>query len=72
MEHLNANYVYVIDEAGMVGSRQMNFFIQAVQNAGAKNALVGESGQLKLIAAGGALTAISDITSAATVTEIRR
>ena len=71
-EHLNANDVFVIDEAGMVGSRQMNFFIQAIQNAGAKIVLVGDSGQLKPIAAGGAFTAISDITSPATITEIRR
>ncbi|EFO28821.1 MobA/MobL protein [Roseibium sp. TrichSKD4] len=72
MEKLNANDVFVIDEAGMVGSRQMNFFIQEVQKAGAKIVLVGDSGQLQPIAAGGAFTAISEITNPAKITEIRR
>lgn len=72
MEKLKANDVLVIDEAGMVGSRQMNFFIQAVQEAGAKIVLVGDSGQLQPIAAGGAFTAISEITTPVRITEIRR
>ena len=72
MEHLNANDVFVIDEAGMVGSKQMNFFSQEIQKAGAKIVLVGDSGQLQPIAAGGAFTAISKITNSAKITEIRR
>jgi Ti-type conjugative transfer relaxase TraA len=72
MEKLNANDVFVIDEAGMVGSKQMNFFIQAVQKAGAKIVLVGDSSQLQPIAAGGAFTAISEISNPAKITEIRR
>jgi Ti-type conjugative transfer relaxase TraA len=72
MEKLNANDVFVIDEAGMVGSKQMNFFIQEVQKAGAKIVLVGDSGQLQPIAAGGAFTAISETTNPVKITEIRR
>ncbi len=72
MEHLSANDVFVIDEAGMVGSKQMNFFIQEIQKAGAKIVLVGDSGQLQPIAAGGAFTAISEITNPVKITEIRR
>ena len=72
MERLNANDVFVIDEAGMVGSKQLNFFIQEIQKAGAKIVLVGDSGQLQPIAAGGAFTAISKITNPAKITEIRR
>ncbi len=72
MEKFNANDVFVIDEAGMVGSKQINFFIQAVQKAGAKIVLIGDSGQLQPIAAGGAFTAISEITKPVKITEIRR
>lgn len=72
MEKLKANDVFVIDEAGMVGSKQMNFFIQEIQKAGAKIVLIGDSGQLQPIAAGGAFTAISEISNPAKITEIRR
>lgn len=72
IEKLNTNDVFVIDEAGMVGSKQMNFFIQEIQKAGAKIVLVGDSGQLQPIAAGGAFAAISEITNPVKITEIRR
>ena len=69
---LTSNDVFVIDEAGMVGSKQMNYFLKEVQKAGAKIVLVGDSGQLQPIAAGGAFKAIEEITNPTKITEIRR
>ena len=50
--------VVIIDEAGMVGSKQMSDIVQKVQQAGAKLVLVGDERQLQPIAAGGILHAI--------------
>jgi len=69
---LNSNDVFVIDEAGMVGSQQMHYFLKEVQKAGAKIILVGDSGQRQPISAGGAFKAIEEITNPAKITEIRR
>ncbi len=50
--------VVIIDEAGMVGSKQMSDIVNKVQRAGAKLVLVGDEKQLQPIAAGGILHAI--------------
>lgn len=50
--------VVIMDEAGMVGSKQMSEVIQKVNEAGAKLILVGDEKQLQPIAAGGILHAI--------------
>ena len=70
--HLTSNDVFVIDAASMVGSKQLQYFLSKIEQAGAKIVLVGDSSQLQPIAAGGAFKAIEDITSSAKITEIRR
>src|SRR5208337_1344068 len=48
----------IVDEAGMVGSKQMSDIVNKVQQAGAKLVLVGDEKQLQPIAAGGILHSI--------------
>jgi len=57
---LDHKTVFVLDEAGMVSSRQMATFVEAVTNAGAKLVLVGDPEQLQPIEAGAAFRAIAD------------
>lgn len=57
---LDAKTVFVIDEAGMVASKQMAGFVEAVVRAGAKLVLVGDPEQLQPIEAGAAFRAIAD------------
>lgn len=52
--------VFVMDEAGMVASKQMACFVDAVVRAGAKIVLVGDPEQLQPIEAGAAFRAIVD------------
>jgi len=69
---LNSKTVLVIDEAGMVGSRQTAKLMDLVDKAGAKLVLVGDTRQLQPIDAGGAFRAIQQRIGAAELTEIRR
>ncbi|MGY2932208.1 hypothetical protein ACVWZ6_001810 [Bradyrhizobium sp. GM6.1] len=55
---LNDRTVFVLDEAGMVASRQMALFIETASKAGAKIVLVGDPEQLQPIEAGAAFRAI--------------
>ncbi|MBB2687770.1 UNVERIFIED_ORG: Ti-type conjugative transfer relaxase TraA [Rhizobium etli] len=57
---LDSNTVFVLDEAGMVSSRQMALFVEAVTRAGAKLVLIGDPEQLQPIEAGAAFRAIAD------------
>ncbi|WP_296081836.1 Ti-type conjugative transfer relaxase TraA [uncultured Agrobacterium sp.] len=57
---LDDRTVFVLDEAGMVSSRQMATFVEAVTKAGAKLVLVGDPEQLQPIEAGSAFRAIAD------------
>ncbi|SCB49550.1 Ti-type conjugative transfer relaxase TraA [Rhizobium multihospitium] len=57
---LDSRCVFVMDEAGMVASRQMAGFVDAVVKAGAKIVLVGDPEQLQPIEAGAAFRAIVD------------
>jgi len=57
---LDDKTVFVLDEAGMVSSRQMALFVEAVTRAGAKLVLVGDPEQLQPIEAGAAFRAIAD------------
>ena len=57
---LDDRTVFVLDEAGMVSSRQMATFVEAVTKAGAKLVLVGDPEQLQPIEAGAAFRAIAD------------
>lgn len=49
---LHEKTVLVLDEAGMVSSRQIQSVLSAVENAGAKVVLVGDTQQLKAVEAG--------------------
>lgn len=55
---LDDKTVFVLDEAGMVASKQMATFVEAASKAGAKLVLVGDPEQLQPIEAGAAFRAI--------------
>ncbi|KSV65040.1 Dtr system oriT relaxase [Sinorhizobium sp. GL2] len=57
---LDDQTVFVLDEAGMVSSRQMASLVQSAAKAGAKLALIGDPEQLQPIEAGAAFRAIAD------------
>lgn len=52
--------IFVLDEAGMVSSRQMAFFVEAIVKSGSKLVLVGDPDQLQPIEAGAAFRAIAE------------
>ena len=64
--------VLVVDEAGMVGSRQMERVLSAAREAGAKVVLVGDPEQLQAIEAGAAFRALAERHGAAEIAEVRR
>lgn len=57
-DRLDDKTVFVLDEAGMVASKQMATFVEAVTKAGAKLVLVGDPEQLQPIEAGASFRAI--------------
>lgn len=59
-DQLDEKTIFVLDEAGMVSSRQMALFVEAVTKAGAKLVLVGDPDQLQPIEAGAAFRAITE------------
>jgi Ti-type conjugative transfer relaxase TraA len=59
-DQLDHRTVFVLDEAGMVSSRQMALFVEEVTKAGAKLVLMGDPEQLQPIEAGAAFRAIAD------------
>ncbi|NKQ83235.1 Ti-type conjugative transfer relaxase TraA, partial [Rhizobium ruizarguesonis] len=69
---LNARDVFVIDEGGMVASRQLARFVDEVKRAGAKLVLVGDHEQLQAIGAGAPFRAISEAVGHAQLSEVRR
>ena len=71
-ELLSNNDVLVIDEAGMIGSRQMERIVSEAEKRGAKLVLVGDPEQLQAIEAGAAFRAIAERHGAIEVTEVRR
>jgi len=71
-EALTNRDVLVVDEAGMLGSRQMERLLSQAQAAGAKVVLVGDPEQLQAIEAGAAFRAIAERVGAVEITEIRR
>ena len=64
--------IVVLDEAAMVGSRQLTQLLTEVKKAGAKIVMVGDAEQLQAIDAGGAFRALRDRHGAVEITEIRR
>ncbi|MFK0334416.1 Ti-type conjugative transfer relaxase TraA [Rhizobium sp. NPDC090275] len=59
-DRLDDKTVFVLDEAGMVSSRQMARFVEAATLSGAKLVLVGDPEQLQPIEAGAAFRAIDE------------
>ncbi|NTA40575.1 Ti-type conjugative transfer relaxase TraA, partial [Agrobacterium salinitolerans] len=64
--------VFVIDEAGMVGSRQLARFIGEAEERGAKIVLVGDHEQLQAIGAGAPFRAIAEQIGHVELSGIRR
>lgn len=64
--------ILVLDEAGMIGSRQMARVIAEAKRAGAKVVLIGDPQQLQSIEAGAAFRGISEQSPTIELTEIRR
>ncbi len=64
--------VFVIDEAGMIGSRQLARFVEEIREAGAKLVLVGDHEQLQAIGAGAPFRAIANVVGHAQLSEVRR
>lgn len=64
--------ILVVDEAGMIGSRQMERLLAHAAQAKAKVVLVGDYEQLQAIEAGGAFKAIVDRCGAAQINTVRR
>lgn len=64
--------VLVIDEAGMVGTRQMERVMSHAADAGAKVVLVGDPQQLQAIEAGAVFRAIHERHGGVEITEVRR
>ena len=72
-EELPRGCVLVVDEAGMVGTRDLAFLDKAVAAAGGKLVLVGDHRQLSEVkAAGGLLARLRDELGAVELTEVRR
>ena len=71
-DQLGRNDVLVVDEAGMIGTRQMERVLSHARDAGAKVVLVGDPEQLQAIEAGAAFRSISERHGAAEITEVRR
>ena len=69
---LNHKDVLVVDEAGMVGTRQLAELTAWTEKAGAKLVLTGDAKQLQPIEAGGAFQQIGDVVGRAQLTEITR
>jgi Ti-type conjugative transfer relaxase TraA len=71
-ELLTSTDVLVIDEAGMIGSRQMERIVSEAEKRGAKLVLVGDPEQLQAIEAGAAFRSIAERHGAVELTEVRR
>jgi Ti-type conjugative transfer relaxase TraA len=69
---LRPDNVLVIDEAGMIGSRQMERVISEAEKRGAKVVLVGDPEQLQAIEAGAAFRSIAEWHGSVEITDIRR
>jgi Ti-type conjugative transfer relaxase TraA len=69
---LTSQDILVIDEAGMVGVRQMERLLSQAAEVQAKVVLVGDPQQLQAIEAGAAFRAIAERTPHIEVTEVRR
>ena len=71
-ELLHDRSILVIDEAGMIGTRQMERVISEAEKRGAKVVLVGDPEQLQAIEAGAAVRSIAERHGGVEITTIRR
>lgn len=71
-ETLDAKTVLIVDEAGLVGSREMRDLLQAVADAGSKLILCGDRRQLQAIGAGSGLSLVAHAVEASRVETIVR
>ena len=71
-DQLTERDVLVIDEAGLVGTRQLARILEAVEHAGAKVVLVGDPEQLQAIEAGAPFRGIAAQAGVVELTEVRR
>lgn len=71
-DRLIARDILVIDEAGMVGTRQLERVLSHAAQAGAKVVLVGDPQQLQSIEAGAAFRSIHERHGGAEIGEVRR
>jgi Ti-type conjugative transfer relaxase TraA len=69
---LNSRDLLVIDEAGMVGTRQLERVLSHAADAGAKVVLIGDPRQLQSIEAGAAFRSIHERYGGAEIGEVRR
>ncbi len=69
---LGRNDVFVIDEAGMIGSRELARFVKEVEARGGKIVLVGDHEQLQAIGAGAPFRAIAEAIGHVELSDIRR
>lgn len=69
---LNAKSVLVVDEAGMVGSRDLEKLMAFTEAAGARLRLVGDAKQLAAVEYGNAFVEVSNRAEVARLTEIMR
>jgi Ti-type conjugative transfer relaxase TraA len=71
-EMLGSRDILVIDEAGLVGSRQLARVLSQAHAAGAKVVMVGDAEQLQAIEAGAAFRALAERHGAYELTDVRR
>ncbi|HTQ09548.1 MAG TPA: Ti-type conjugative transfer relaxase TraA [Fimbriimonadaceae bacterium] len=71
-DKVSSRDIFVIDEAGMVGSRQMARVLFSLHEARAKAVLIGDAEQLQPVEAGAAFRAIAERTGYQELTGIRR
>ena len=71
-ELLSSRDILVVDEAGMIGTRQMERLVCEAEKRGAKLVLVGDPEQLQAIEAGAAFRSIAERHGAQEISEVRR
>ena len=69
---LDSKTILVVDEAGMVGTRQMARLVEETEKAGSKLVLVGDARQLQPVEAGGAFAVIGERLGQASMKDIKR
>ena len=71
-DQISSDDILVIDEAGMVGLRQMERLTSIAEQCGAKIVLIGDPEQLQAIEAGAAFRALAERHTRVEITEVRR